>query len=343
MCRQNPQCEGINRKRRFFDGKAPSRVPRLYRVYKDAQRYTLHAGLIHGLSVGAKFNIYSGSDLASVLRAIPICKMVVESVVDFEATLGPVTQGTIIAEDLKDIWALQTETGDMVGPKLFMAPNDHPPLISNALVHLRTTQSPYQVNFTLAEDRTGADLEVKFENNGQFGFTILDEQITRHGLHHLTSKVEANFDNVVQVLSTGAHFFHQLHSSKSNPFIDEGVEIQFLRVEESAMYSDRIATGPNLITGGMVSLEIVDGQEVYYGAEIVNKTDRDLYPHLFSLDSSDLAISTYSHHVSSRVCSHRSCYRIVLRERYSGIWGLQSRRTIAFGRISQDWLWKRRC
>jgi len=294
MCRQNPQCAGNNRKRRFFDGKAPSRFSRLYEVHKDkpSRKYKLKVGSIHGLSNGAKFNIYTGSDVTS----LPICTMEATDVAGFELTLMPIFQDERFPEDLDNAWALLTETSHMSEPKLFMASDDRLLPVSDALDHLRTT-SPHQANFTLTDVRADAYLEVKIENDGQLGFTILDEEITRHGLHHIASKAALNFDTAVQVLRSAAHFFHHLHSSMSIPDIEKDVKIRFWQLKQAAsVFSYRTATGANLMEGGIVSLEIDNslGGEVYYGVEIVNNTSRDLYPHVFSFDSSGFAISACS-------------------------------------------------
>ena len=142
--------------------------------------------------------------------------------------------------------------------------------VFDALVNLHTTSSPDEVKFALAEDRADAYLEVKVENDGQLGFTILDDKITQHGLYHLACKITPDFDSAVRVLRAAAHYFHQLHLSQHNRDIEEHIDIQFLQLEHSAnFFSYRTATGPNLMKDGIVSLEIGDDLEgyepVYYG------------------------------------------------------------------------------
>ena len=171
--------------------------------------------------------------------------------------------------------------------------------VFDALVYLHTTSSPDEVKFALAEDRADAYLEVKVENDGQLGFIILDDKITQHGLHHLAYKITPDFDPAVRVLRAAAHYFHQLHSSQHNRDVEEHIDIQFLQLKQEAdVFSYRTATGPNLMKDGIVSLEIDDDLEgdepVYYGVKIFNNTSRDLYPHVFSFDSSRFAIRTYS-------------------------------------------------
>jgi len=299
--RQNPQCEGNNRKRRFFDGKAPSQVSRLYKIHKDEkkQKYKLNVGSIHGLSDGAKFDIYIGSDSTSILETLPVCKTIATNVTGFELTLAPISRDERFPEDLNDAWAVLKAAGRISEPKLFMALDDRLLPVFDALVHLRTTSSPHQVNFALAEDRAGANLEVEIDNGGKLGFIILDQEITKHGLRHLACKVDANCDSAIRVLRAAAHYFHQLHLSQQNQDVEERIDIQFLQVEQLAnTFSYRTATGPNLIKDRKVSLEIDDGlggdEPVYYGVKITNNTSFDLYPHVFSLDSSGFAISTYS-------------------------------------------------
>jgi len=302
MHRQNPQCQGNNQKRRFFDGKAPSRVSHVYKVHKDekTQQYKLKIGSIHGLSNGAKFDIYTQSDAMSNPEAVPVCTTTAVHVTDFEATLAPISQHITFPEGLNDAWALLKAAGNILEPKLFIAWDVRLLPVFDALVHLRAdTQNPYQVNFALAEDRAGACLEVELDNDGQLGFIILDEKITKHGLHRLACKVEPSFDAAVQVLRTAAHYFHQLHLSKYNRGVEECVKIQFFQLKQPTdAFSYRTAIEPNLMKNGIVSLEIYDYQEgdepVYYGVEVFNNTGRDLYPHIFSFDSSGFAISACS-------------------------------------------------
>ena len=324
LYRQNPQCQGNNTNRHFFDGKAPSRVSRVYKVHKDekSQQYKLKIGSIHGLSNGAKFDIYTRSDAISIPETVPVCKTIAVHVTDFEATLTPIAQGGRFPEGLNDAWALLKAAGPVLEPKLFIAWDVRLLPVFDAFVHLRAdTQNPSQVNFALAEDRVGACLEVEVDNVGQLGFIILDEKITKHGLRHLARKVKPNFDAAVRVLCTAAHYFHHLHLSKYNRGVEERVKIQFFQLKQPAdAFSYRTAIGPNLMKNGIVPLEIDDDLEgnepVYYGVEIFNNTSRDLYPHIFSFDSSGFAISACFYFES--ICAHRLCDRIILRERYSG-------------------------
>jgi len=239
---------------------APSRI---HKVHKDETRqtYILRAGSIHGLSTGAKFDIYIGSDATSVPEAIPVYKAIAD-VTTFEVTLTPISEDTRFPADLNDARALLAEAGHISEPKLFIASYLHLLPIFDALVYLHTTSSPDEVKFALAGDRADACLEVKVENDGQLGFTILDDKITQHGLHHLACKITPDFDSAVRVLRAAAHYFHQLHLSQHNRNVKEHIDIQFFQLKLPAnAFSHRTATGPNLMKDGIVSLEIGDGLE----------------------------------------------------------------------------------
>jgi len=229
--------------------------------------------------------------------AVPVCETTTRDVTDFEVTLAPIGQHITFPEGLNDAWALLKAAGPISEPKLFIAWDVRLLPVFDAFVHLHAdTQNPYQVNFALAKDRADARLEVEVDNDGKLGFIILDEKITKHGLHRLACKVEPSIDAAVRVLRTAAHYFHHLHLSKYNEGVEEGVKIQFFQLKQPAdAFSYRTAIEPNLMKNGIVPLEIYDYPEgdepVYYGVKIFNNTGRDLYPHIFSFDSSGFAIS----------------------------------------------------
>lgn len=52
---QNPQCEGFYSSRVLFDNKAPIKIKQRYDVTQDGTNIVLHAGAMHGISVGAEF------------------------------------------------------------------------------------------------------------------------------------------------------------------------------------------------------------------------------------------------------------------------------------------------
>lgn len=292
--RQNPQCEGNNRHRRLFDGKAPSRIRHLYKAHKgeSPNQYVLEVGSVNGLAVDAEFDIYSGFDGSTILNTAPLSKMTATKVTDFKTILEHKVQGLRLPTELL---ALQVKRGTLDEPKLFVALDNHLLPVFDALVHLRTVQN--QINFTLVQERINAQFEVLFEpddSDGQFSFNILDERVTRHGLGHLGHRVPADFDNAVRVLSTAAHYFYHLDFPKSN--LEDEVGIQFLQLKEAEnAFSDRTAIGPNLLTRKerVVYLEVDEEDERVYGIKMVNNTPRNMYPHVFYFDNSALSISEY--------------------------------------------------
>ena len=235
--------------------------------------------------------------MAAVELADPIGEMVARTVTSFE-TIVSVSSGSRPPDLGRGVpVALLRKAPPIRGPGLFVPLDEGLLPVFDAVVYLQAIPRP--IIFVLVEDKKNADLAIEIYDDGRgisLGFTILDGRVTQHGTQHLNNRVSLDFDSAVRVLSTAAHYFHQLNLSDWTSTNEELIEIQLVEIQyRIPPYRGPTPVGISLIAEGILSLEVNSDferfkDEVFYGINIINRTDQDLYPYIFYLDNKTLCI-----------------------------------------------------
>jgi len=254
---------------------------------------------MHGVSVGAEFDIYP--DEAAATHKVPgqeIGKMIASNVLAFQSELE---MGYLDSSKIKStVYAVQTKPGPTAQPKLFVSKSmdkEGLDLVCKSLDMLGAV--PNGISFEQVSDRKGASVEVDThtgEGGKRLVFNSLDDRVTRHGLRRIRPNSNLQINDAASLLHRVAHYHHCLDFSISDTKFRQMIDIRFYRLQGGNgpfdTSKDRYTVGGNILKDDIIFLEVDEtDEEVAYGIEIVNKSPRDLYPHVSYFDNSDLNIS----------------------------------------------------
>ncbi|KZP15819.1 hypothetical protein FIBSPDRAFT_912396 [Athelia psychrophila] len=296
---QNPQCEGTNSNRIFFNAKCPPARRLTYPVRREGDEYKLDAGAAHGISVGAEFNVYANEK--DVLTASPLGSLVVgdaAAVKAFDTAMTLPSGCSSFAVD-KPAVALQTKLGAKEDFALHVPLHEDLIPVFETLSKEMQTPGPDTARIKLVEDRDQAMLEIVMDE-GKLYFNILDKRITVHGVNRIHFPFDPELDSIRPVLRAAAHYYWHLNrASNTDQHFQERITVEFFELYESETELDdagdsilRPDTNPeNLYTGSTIKFTVKPNAP--YGMRITNNTAWDLYPGVFYFDSSDLSIVPY--------------------------------------------------
>ncbi|KAF8154782.1 caspase domain-containing protein [Crassisporium funariophilum] len=291
---QNPQCEGVNKDRILFKGKAPSRGRLIYRVLIDGtgSKYVLEAGAAHGIGKDAVFDLYPDQN---VLRnAVPLASMIVTDTRAFTSTLEFVRQNSSLTL-IDTAYAMQTRAGEEEHLRLCIEPNEGFASIYDCLCRDFSSSSPFGsvLRRVSLVSKDKAEYEISLEGN-EVVTNILNPQVTQFGLHQLPKRIEAGYSEVSRLISSLAHYQKHLRRNNSIHALQKLVVIEVMKLQVNVDASDAFPVGKNLNLGGIVDMPIgPSGESDAYGIRILNHSQLDLYASLFYFDNSDLSIESY--------------------------------------------------
>lgn len=303
MFSQNPQCEGVNQNRFFFNSKAPPVRRFSYPIHLQSSQYIMDAGAVHGVSEGAEFTIFK--DQNALINSTSLGVLVASSISPFSTIMELPTTPFEISEGAL---ALQTKTG--AGDDLFLRIELNETLmpVVQALIQQVNGTEAERRKITLVKPGEGNEkgepnLEVVTEVN-QIFLNILDSRVTKFGLKRIPYPIKPNDADVSLVLRAAGHYYSHLNRTMSHAAIQTKVHIEFKLLETSksqvdeAGYPERYPTGPNLYKDGAININVKRGD--VYGLKITNNTAWDLFPTVLFFNNSDLSISEYSLEPSGR-------------------------------------------
>lgn len=250
-------------------------------------KYVISAGLVHGVSHGAEFTVYSDRKQ----RVDVIVADDAALIEDFQTT---VTTSVYLANDS---FAKLTRVGNV---PFYLAPGRNHP-------HLEETLRARAANFRLAQNAEEAKLEVSVDANFAV-LSVSDRRMNALGLTTLPHKVTV--DKLGDILSVAAQYFWYLDLTNKNIPLSTTRDVSvdfFLLTIDYDDYGERIYVpvepgfcqkDPN--SGDDIISFVVDLNAIY-GIKIINNTPWDLYLNAFLFNNSSLTISEYS---VSPHCSH---------------------------------------
>jgi hypothetical protein len=305
MSRQNPQCEGANRGRIVFDGKAPSKRRHLYGVRKGGKGYVMDGGAAHGVAKGAIFELYKDMHIDSPTLGT----MKASSPGPFSTILdfSPIDRPFPIEDQA---FALQIRAGEQEDLTLYVPLDQNLLTVFQAIATEMQDNAQRQINMLSDEDlKQGKkpDLGIAFEN-GRIVFDIKDPNVTVHGLHRMPQSVRPINAHVSRVISAATHYYWHLRRVGHAERIQNIVKVEFTKLSNDDILA-REPDGPNLIKAGVVNL-VPDDSDIY-GMKITNNGNVPLYASVFYFDNSDFRISRCSQ--PSKSCSVDKFTRVLLR------------------------------
>ncbi|CAE6403600.1 unnamed protein product [Rhizoctonia solani] len=287
---QNPVCEGRNIHRIFFNAKVQGAESSYILVKSKAGHLYLQAGLVHGVTPGATYDIYA-SDVPSPSNP-PLTTLQVDSVEPFVSRLKDVNVPNLPdfcygcrvgygANQALDVHIAQmfidaAEPGD-AWARLFMGDEDD--------LVLRPVE------------RELASVIISVNSKKQATFTLRNQALTEHGLETLPRPsycpIPPNVQRVAPILRALSHWSWHLHRvPDSRPFL-KTIDFEFYKLRYVGDYTEEgspvlIPDGENLNVDGVV--DIVASAGDFYGIKIVNRSIRDLYAYVLEFSPLNLSI-----------------------------------------------------
>lgn len=262
--------------------------------------YQLDVGAASGITIGARFNVYTDRHLDSQ----PLGVLIVTSTRAFtsEATteVADTVEGlsTFTLPNSGTVYALQTRAG--IKPALRVhIPDD--PHVRHVLLRLlkEMNESEKRANrpIILVERDTSPPPDLALVIKGdEVAFETYNATCRLRGLSHLCEQVPCDSGIVFSVISNAAEFAYCLdRSAPTTTLTGTGcVRLECFELEQTTVVVDdeyvMLPTDPekNLIDNGSINVFVEDDK--IYGFKIVNDTDLPLWIALMYFDMSDLSI-----------------------------------------------------
>ncbi|QRV77161.1 ICE-like protease (caspase) p20 domain protein [Ceratobasidium sp. AG-Ba] len=264
--KQNPQCEGYNKERIFFNAKVPGANRKLISVRSNEKECKLQAGVAQNITTGAVFAIYS----------------------------------TDIADPSKDIfklpevsYAFQTRCGSDQVLKIHITERLLPKLPVDDEWHKAFTASQTNIVITIS-DETSADLILDLHQRtgkDRVSFDIRHALVNRWGVKEIPYTVPVAVDDILNALRGFALWIWHLNRNNPESSLGDSVKIEFKRVKRE-FGRGLVPFGDELNKSGIVDL--VANPRDLYGMKLVNNSPYDLFPYLFYFDVNKQSIELWN-------------------------------------------------
>lgn len=287
---QTPQCEGVNKRRLLFDGKARDMGVSFFKVHVEGSLYTLDAGAAHGVTDGAEFTLYERPDDYYAGKSLGV--LITQKVDIFSSVLVLPRQiqlvGRLLGNSLVltgDVFALQTRVGIEEDIRLHVAELSLLPGVVKDLEAEIRRPGPSRRRFVLVE-RKFAQLSINLSGDWVI-FEILNPFVIKCGLVRMPYRTIP--ERIPSIIQAAAHFeWHLRRTPAESSDFEQLVRLEFTEVVKERQTIK--VKGPNLNVDGKVEITVGDSK---YGMKLINDSKTQLYPYLFFFDCSDLTIETY--------------------------------------------------
>ncbi|KAJ7431996.1 caspase domain-containing protein [Mycena galericulata] len=294
---QYPQCDGDNRGRILFDGKAPKRCRMLYHVSEalgPPSIITLQAGEAQGITKNAVVSIFSSSG-----TTVPVGRLQVFNVYACSSILKRITGDPDFVIP-SSACALLAKAGDGADISVAVPVEDlFRPLIMR-IVREMESQRPEKRNIRVVARTDPHELALAFAaETGQVIFEVADRECVEAGLSRISHTVPlTDTDGLYAVLEHAADFcFHLRRSSHGSLARDLTLEAytleeKYLDNDSNAFSRDQVLmpSSENLCFGRVKGLHVLADDETNYGFKLVNHGSSNLYVWAFMFDVSTLSI-----------------------------------------------------
>lgn len=273
---------------------APSIGRVLYRVKQTADGvYELEAGEIHGITAGAKFNIYATKDpdskcLGVMVAAATDKPSAVTTVLRLDDGSSP------IPSEPSTKYALQVLVGEQQDLRVFIEPDTRLLDVFVLLnANMKKSQEQGKRGFKPAEQDETPDLRVVMKGD-KVEFGITDSVCVSRGMTTTGWPVDCDASAIFPVLTSAADFYFHLRRTSSQKVLSKMVDLECYELEETDDFTEDLdpllaATGESLVKQGVIDVEI-GKNPLTYGYKIVNRSNLPLYAALFYFSMGDLSI-----------------------------------------------------
>ncbi|KAF7366606.1 hypothetical protein MSAN_00918400 [Mycena sanguinolenta] len=300
---QYPQCDGDNRGRIMFNGRASKKSKALYHVTADSESaIKLQAGEAQSITKNAIVSIFRSSD-----TAVPIGRLQVAKAGTCSSLLQRIPGDSSFHIPLS-AWAMLAKAGDGTDASVEVSLKDSFLLLLK-IVQEMEEQWPDKRNIIAVDPDPALNLpyELAFvTENGQAAFKIGDQECCKAGLTHIPHTVPFNnIDGLYMVLTSATDFFFHLRHSSNNTknALAHHLKLEAYTLEEKDLDKDlnNFLDGPVLMPSSD-NLSTEDGKlyaeasdeydaiDTKYGFKLVSHSEHNLYVWAFMFDMSSLSI-----------------------------------------------------
>lgn len=286
---QTPNCRGRYDNRIIFETRTPEHDRKFHAVKNLGNNFRLEAGEIHGITKGARFDIYCDNDRRVLLGSLEAVE-----VAGFSTSLG-FSHHTVeftIPEDLA-AYGLQIRAGGdsaAVTKFAFEVDADFQSAIFEHVQNEKDHAQPVRTMIQFVETSANADVVVRSAEAGQLAIGTMDGICLESGLDRLPYTLPRDVDAVSSTMKLSGEFFWDLRRVNSRirsqrPMFD----IEAYRLTES----DPSAQGSSIpVHGSGNAIEIfLEGDKNALGFTITNLYGgHSFYVWLFAFNMLDFAI-----------------------------------------------------
>ncbi|KAF8597600.1 hypothetical protein BDV93DRAFT_562112 [Ceratobasidium sp. AG-I] len=288
---QNPQCEGFNTNRILFstlEGASSAYI----RTELINKRVILKAGDAQGICAGDIFEIYT-SPILDPDSLSAVAKL------EVGPNVGPyhsifINPNGLLPDVPQRAWALQTHSMSKILVHCSSALERA--LERDPLWREKVLSSDTDCRIRLVEPLK-AQISIGLDGvQGGVWFDTHNPIVAGNGMKRLPYTVPLQADRVIAVLHAAATWnWHLARENKVHRLRDK-VRMEFFRVKPRPGHYNPDGQTQTEKVGNNLNhnepIHIVGDRYLYYGINIINDTDFDLYPYLFYFDASTFAIES---------------------------------------------------
>jgi hypothetical protein len=294
---QTPHCEGENKNRFLFNGKATAGDPRAFKLVETDGIIEVLAGSIFGVIVGTEFAVHD-LDAPDSRKDLGI---LVALSVDIDSSILGHRPGADIFEVPQGAKAIVSDWKNEALTLKVAVELEAKDQLVQALFPERDLKQPDQVarilksRFVRVNARANADIVVKRSSADDQNLVIerLDSLIPKYANVTVQFNPANKLDNLPHTFDAISQFNYHLALHRGDDPFEQLVSLELFKLKRSlkgALLPDEDIG--NVLINNDARLP-VDG-EALYGLDIINRSQHDLFPYLFYFDPSDYSISVCS-------------------------------------------------
>lgn len=290
MKSQTPQCEGENKRRLLFNGKAVIGDPKVFKLVETQGLIKVNAGSIHGVTVGTEF-------VAQALDATTNSSKDLGNLVAFSVDIDSSTLDYCPTADKFDIpgdanAVVSNWNNDGLRMKVAVDLESDHPLTRALFPEGDLTQSELRqiLESKFIKVHTGANPDIVVKpsaNDGELIIERMDTLITKYA--SITTKFNApgRVDRFRDIFDAISRFNYHLTQHPDEDPLEQLVSMELHKLNVLSN-NGLLAPQDNIFVDN--EARVIYDEEARYGLSIVNRSKYDLFPYLFYFHPSDYSI-----------------------------------------------------
>ncbi|KAF8725249.1 Caspase domain, partial [Rhizoctonia solani] len=274
---QNPVCEGKHADRMFFNARVQGPSACYIPIKPDADGLYLQAGLVHGITPGATYDIHA-SDVPDPSDP-PLATLEVHSVEPFVSHL----KGTDVPNLPAVCYSRQADYGPSRTLDIHITQEFADEAVPSDVWARLFRGSLHELVVRPVEPEL-ASVIVSVNSKKETTFTLKNPVLVEHRIETLPSPdyptIPPEAERVIPVLTSLSQWdWHLRHTPDVRPF-HKMIDIEFYQLQMTGEYTDEgnpvlVPEGNNLNADGVA--DIIANLENYYGFKVVNRSRENLY------------------------------------------------------------------